>query len=396
MRTGTANTYDNALQQLFQRQSNLAAQQEKLSSGNQVNRASDDPQAAALAERAMVKISRVETDQRALEVQRGALSIAETTLGDATELVRSVRDLVIQAGNAGNLPADRSILAKKMSDLRDQLLTLANRSDNNGVPLFGGLGSSTAPFADIPAGVQYQAIAGQRATTATGLPGAMNGQAIWMDVKSGNGSFEVGLNAANTGAAWTDAGTVTAPGALTGNNYSLNFSVVNGLTTYAVVNTTTSATVATGQPYTDGAPVQFDGMAIIVHGQPANGDSVSVAPSAQTNIFKLLDDAIKGVDNQPGGNKMSQTVALALKQIDTGLDKLQAARSQAGVWLNRADNIANTQEARTIALKDDKARAIELDMVKGISDFKLLETGYQAALQSYAQIQKLSLFNFIN
>ena len=396
MRTGTANTYNNALQQLFQRQSELAAQQEKLTSGNRVNRARDDPQAAALAERAMVKISRVETDQRALEVQRGAISTAETTLGDATELVRSVRELVIQSGNAGNLPADRSVLAKKMSDLRDQLLTLANRSDSNGVPLFGGLGSSSAPFADIPAGVQYQAIPGQRSTTTTGLPGAMNGQAIWMDVKSGNGSFEVGLNVANNGAAWTDAGTVTAPGALTGNNYSVNFSVVNGLTTYDVVNTTTSVTVATGQPYTDGAPVQFDGMSIIVHGQPANGDAVSVAPSAQTNIFKVLDDAVRGVDNQPGGNQMSQTVALALKQIDTGLDKLQAARSQAGVWLNRGDSISSAQEARTIGLKADKSRAIELDMVKGISDFKLLDTGYQAALQSYAQIQKLSLFNFIN
>jgi flagellar hook-associated protein 3 FlgL len=396
MRTGTANTYDNALQQLFQRQSDLAAQQEKLTSGNRVNRASDDPQAAAQAERAMVRISRVETDQRALEVQRGAISTAETTLGDATELVRSVRELVIQSGNAGNLPGDRTILAKKMSDLRDQLLTLANRSDSNGVPLFGGLGSTSAPFADVPAGVQYQATPGQRSTTTTGLPGAMNGQAIWMDVKSGNGTFEVGLGAANTGAAWTDAGTVTAPGALTGNNYSVNFSVVNGVTSYDVVNTTTSVTVAAGQPYSDGAPVQFDGMSVVVHGQPANGDSVSVAPSAQTNIFKVLDDAIRGVDNKPGGNQMSQTVSLALKQIDTGLDKLQAARSQAGVWLNRADSITSAQEARTIALNGDKSRAIELDMVKGISDFKLLDTGYQAALQSYAQIQKLSLFNFIN
>ena len=35
-------------------------------------------------------------------------------------------------------------------------------------------------------------------------------------------------------------------------------------------------------------------------------------------------------------------------------------------------------------------------MVKGISDFTRIQTGYQAALQSYAQVQKLSLFNFIS
>ena len=396
MRTGTANSYDNALEQLFRRQSDLAAQQEKLSSGKRVNRASDDPQAAALAERAMVGIDRVATDQRALEVQRGAIAAAESTLGEATDLVRRVRDLVIQAGNGGNLPADRGILAKQMADLRDQLLTLANRSDSNGVPLFGGLGSSTAPFADLPAGVQYQAIAGQRATTATALAGAMNGQAVWMDVASGNGSFKVGLNAANTGTAWTDAGSVTAPGALTGNNYSVTFTVAAGVTTYNVVNTTTSTTVATAQPYKDGAPIQFDGLSIMVHGQPQSGDAVSVAPSTQTNIFKVLDDAISSVDNKPGGNLMSQSVALSLKQIDTSLDRLQAARSQAGVWLNRADSITGAQEARTISLQGDQSRAVDLDMVKGISDFNLAQTGYQAALQSYAQIHKLSLFNFIN
>jgi flagellar hook-associated protein 3 FlgL len=34
-------------------------------------------------------------------------------------------------------------------------------------------------------------------------------------------------------------------------------------------------------------------------------------------------------------------------------------------------------------------------MVKGISDFQNQQTGYQVAMQTYAQIQKLSLFDFI-
>ena len=84
MRTGTANTYDNALQQLLQRQSDLAGQQEKLTSGKRVNRASDDPQAAALAERAMVKINRVETDQRAVPESLVRISVG---LEDPAELI---------------------------------------------------------------------------------------------------------------------------------------------------------------------------------------------------------------------------------------------------------------------------------------------------------------------
>jgi len=131
-------------------------------------------------------------------------------------------------------------------------------------------------------------------------------------------------------------------------------------------------------------------------GKPANADTVTVAPSAQTNVFKVMDDAIRSIDNAPGNHKVTQAVTLALAQIDSSLERLLAARSQAGDWLNRADTITSTQEARTLSLEADRSKAEDLDVAKGISDFNKLQTGYQAALQSYAQIQKLSLFNFIN
>ncbi len=396
MRIGTSNNYDTSVDHLLRRQSEQVAQQEKLSTGQRVNRASDDPVAAAQAERAHVRLSRIDTDQRALEVQRTAIATSESTLGEASALLQSARDFVISAANAAYTPAERSTIAKHMATLRDQLITMANRTDSNGIPLFGGLGSTGAPFADVPAGVQFQGIAGQRGATTTALPGAMNGQAIFMRVPSGNGTFEVGLAPGNTGAAWTDAGTVTTPAALTGDSYSINFSVVGGVTTYDVVNTTTAATLVSGQPYTDGNSIQFDGQSVMVHGAPANGDSVATAPSVQINIFQVLDDAIAGIDNKPGGNKLTQSVTLSLVQMDAALERLQAARGQAGDWLNRADSITNTQAAKTLSLHEDRSRALDLDMVKGISDFNKFQTGYQAALQSYAQVQRLSLFNYIN
>ena len=46
MRIATANTYDNALEQLYKRQSELSQQQERVSTGQRVNRPSDDPAAA--------------------------------------------------------------------------------------------------------------------------------------------------------------------------------------------------------------------------------------------------------------------------------------------------------------------------------------------------------------
>ena len=395
MRIATANTYDNALEQLYKRQSDLSQQQEKISTGQRVNRPSDDPVAAAQAERVMTRLARIDVDQRALESQRAALATAESALGEATTLVQGSRDLVISALNAGYSPRDRATIANQIASLRDQLFALSNRTDGNGIALFGGLGSSGAPFADTTPGVSFQATAGQRAATATALPGAMDGQAIWMDVPTGNGVFKVSLGGTNTGTAWSDAGSVVTPSAQTGNSYSVTFSVVNGVTTYDVVDTTAATTVSTAQPYKEGTPILFDGLLIVVNGAPANGDTISVAPSVQTNVFKVLDDAIASISNAPGGNKLTQTVNLALVEIDAALARMQSARGQAGEWLNRADAITNTQGARALSLEGDRSRAVDLDMAKGISDFNRFQTGYQAALQSYAQIQKLTLFNFI-
>ena len=407
MRLGSANTYDRALQNLYARQTELSNQQEKLTSGKNVNRPSDDPTSAAQAERALTRLARISSDNRSLEVQRSAITLAESTLGDATSLVQKLRELVITAGNAGYSASDRKSVAQEMRGLRDQLFALANARDANGTPLFGALGSASAPFTDSSGGVSFNGVAGQRASTETSIPGTMDGQAVWMNVASGNGSFALSTGTGNTGNLWTNTGQVLTPASLTGHNYTITFSVVGAATTYSVQDTTnipaTTVLPAPAVPpspnptYTPGQAITFDGLSLVANGAPANGDTVQVVPSTTTNLFKVMDDAITAIgDPNLTSSQRAQAVGLALTQVDTGMNQLQAARSQAGEWMNRADNIQDAQEGRTLQLSADKSRAEELDMVKGISDFTRFQTGYQTALQSYAQVQKLSLFNFIS
>ena len=407
MRLGSANTYDRALQNLYSRQTELSNQQEKLTSGKNVNRPSDDPTGAAQAERALTRLARISSDNRSLEVQRSAITLAESTLADATSLVQKLRELVITAGNAGYSASDRKSVAQEMSGLRDQLFALANARDANGTPLFSALGSASAPFTDSSGGVSFNGVAGQRASTETSIPGTMDGQAVWMNVASGNGSFALSTGTGNTGNLWTNTGQVLTPASLTGHNYTITFSVVGAATTYSVQDTTnipaTTVLPAPAVPpspnptYTPGQAITFDGLSLVANGAPANGDTVQVVPSTTTNLFKVMDDAITAIgDPNLTSSQRAQAVGLALTQVDTGMNQLQAARSQAGEWMNRADNIQDAQEGRTLQLSADKSRAEELDMVKGISDFTRFQTGYQTALQSYAQVQKLSLFNFIS
>lgn len=407
MRMSSANAYEKSLQILYARQSELAGQQEKLTSGKNINRPSDDPSSAAQAERAQTRLSRIASDRQALEVQRGALTLAESALGDSAGLLQRFRELTITAGNGGYNAADRLTIAKEMGGLREQLLSLANAEDGNGLPLFGGLGSASAPFVEGASGVVFNGLAGQQASTETSVPGTMDGQAVWMNVASGNGSFALSTGASNTGSLWSNTGQVLTPASLTGHNYTITFSVVGAATTYSVQDTTnippTTVLPAPAIPpaanpsYTPGQAISFDGLSLVANGAPANGDTVQVVPSTTTSLFKVMDDAITAIaDTNLTSSQRAQAVGLALTQVDNGMNRLQAARSQAGEWLNRADNIQHAQEGRALLFEADKSRAQDLDMVKGISDFTRLQTGYQAALQSYAQVQKLSLFNFIN
>jgi flagellar hook-associated protein 3 FlgL len=398
MRLGTANTYDNTLANLTSRQVGLADLQEKLSAGKRVVRASDDPTGAAQAERALTRSARVDTEQRALNLQRNSISIAESTLGDASDLLQRFRELVVNAGDAANNSTNRGSIAEEMTSLRDQLFAYANKQDSNGIPLFGGLGSPAFPFTDASTGVTFNGLPGQQSSTPVSIPSAMDGQAAWMNVPTGNGVFTLGLGGANTGTVWTDPGQVINPGALTGDNYTVTFTVsaaVPPVTTYDVVDTTTATPVPpAARPYIDGQTIQFDGLSFTAHGTPANGDTLQVAPSTRSDLFAVMDAAIAGIKGV-NGNVLTQNINLALVQVDTGMDRIRSARGQAGELLKRADIIDGNQQNKSIQLEADRSRAEDMDMVKGISEFQTQQTGYSAALQTYAQVQKLSLFNYL-
>jgi flagellar hook-associated protein 3 FlgL len=399
MRLGTANAFDRTLLNITNRQASLAELQEKLSAGKKVLRASDDPTGAAQSERAQTRITRVDIEQRALSLQKNSMSLAESTLGDAQSLMQQIRQLVVQAGDATLTPADRASLAQEMRSLRDQLFTYANKQDSNGVPLFGGLASANAPFVDLTTGVTFNGIPGQKSGGPVNIPSAMDGQAVFMNVPSGNGVFNMALGATNTGQLWTDPGRVLTPGLLTGDNYTVTFNVtatVPPVTTYDVVNTTTATPVLTAQPYVDGQDITFDGLSFVARGVPANGDTLAITPSTRTDIFAVVDAAITAVDGQPNGHVFTQNNSLSLSQLDSAMDRIQSARGTAGELLKRADIIDSNQEDKTIQLEADRSRAEDMDMVKGISQFETQQLGYNAALQTYAQIQRLSLFNYIS
>lgn len=410
-RLGSANTYDNALRNISNRQSALSGLQENLTSGKKVVRASDDPTGAAQAERALNRISRIQTDQRALESQRNSIVMAESTLGDVTNALQNFRELVVSAGNATLTAADRKTIALQLTGLRDQIFAASNTKDTNGLPLFSALGSALAPFSGPTAPPQdytFDGLPGQSASSEVAIPFALDGDSAFMHQPARDGVFNVSTSTIPAPRTLTTSSVaVTNSAAVTGAAYAVKITGVDTTTTpgttaitYDVTATppgTTTSQIAPGYPSSQAANIAVAGMpglSLTITGTPAVGDTVTVEPSP--SIFSVLDNAIRDIGSAANGNAATQAVSQALGNIDIGMGRVSAIRGQAGDLLNRADSISANQDKRSIQLEADRSRAEDLDMVKGISDFQKEQTGYQAALQSYAQVQKLSLFNYIS
>lgn len=410
-RLGTANMYDNTLRNLGARQTDLSNLQENLTSGKRVVRASDDPVSAAQAERALNRIARIQNEQRALETQRNAVAQAESSLGDAVALVQNIRELIVNAGTGTLTTRDRATIANQIEGLRDQLTTVANRKDTNGIPLLAALGSALQPFVGPLSGnpdYVFSGLPGQGAAQGVGLPNTLDGDSAFMFHPQRDGAYTANVSPlANDRQLTTTAVKPTNLALVTGDNYSITFSAVGpGATpgtltaTYTITNTTTSVASppVTVPDFPDNKPLTIGitgvpGLSFDITGIPANGDTITLQPSA--SIFSTIDAAVAGLRGAANSNAAAQAVGQALANIDTGLERIHNMRGFAGELLNRADRITGDQEKRSIQLEADRSRVEDLDMIKGISDFQNQQTGYEAALKSYAQVQRLSLFNFL-
>lgn len=428
-RLGTASMYDRTINNISKQQSELASQMEHASAKKRVIRASDDPVAAAQAERARTRLTRIETDQRQLDAQTATITYGESTLGDINSTLQQFRSLVVNAGNGVFNQTQRDTLVEQLQSLRDQILSYTNRKDSNGLPLFRGLDtSSDMPFSNGTSNIQ----SGQPNSNEYTITNSLNGALAFFSGKTGNGVLASEIGSANKGTAWADVGVIKDPSAATAlidpKQMQVALSVdATGNTSYQLFEVDTSVTPNTSTPvalkkidgtpmldnqtppqpvysapYKSGDAIYVAGMALTITGKPQNGDTFTVKPSEDMSIFETLDQAIATVKNNGNSDGSTNSGALAhglaksLAQIDTQLNRVSTVRGVAGDLLNQAERMGTTLAARSEQMETQRSAAEDLDMVAALSELKTQETAVSAALQSYASIQKLSLFNYIN
>lgn len=399
MRITTANTFERSIDILQRRAVDMGHSQDQLISGKKIAKASDDPTGAARVERALAREARADASQRGLEASRSNMTLAETALGDITELMHQVREQVVQAGNPAYSDAQRKDIAMVIKGLRDQMLKSANSGDGAGGFLFGAQGASSPPFVDAPGGVEFRGTQGETmAASGEPLPLTSDGGAVLLRAAAGNGVFVTSPAAGNGSQAWISSGSVVDPAAITGDAYEISFAVDpgTGATTYDITRGG-AATSAVGVPYVSGKAILHDGMSFAVNGQPSNGDRFDLTPSADDlSIFDALDRLTDELA-QPNrsGAQRTQTIQNALRDLDSSLSNVVGERARLGGVLTRIDTVEGRLNDDRLLAQTERSTAEDVDMVQAVSDFSTKQTSYNAALQAYAMVQKLSLFDYI-
>lgn len=273
----------------------LQRTQEKVSSGKEISRPSDDPSGVASALQFRGSIQRADQLARNADDGLSWLSVADGALMGMQTVLGRARELAVRGGSAALNAADREALAKEVDGLRENALSIANTS-RLGRPLFSGNAVPTPPAADVAYSSSY---------TYQG-----------------------------------DAGAVT-------------------------------------RMVAEGVSVQVN----------LTGPEVFGPPGA--DVFSTLNQLAVNLRTNPSALPASLTaIDTASTRVLTGLAQVGSRVNQIESARDRTDSIKSGQES---ALADIES----VDLAKALTDLKLQETAYEAALGVSARSLQLSLLDFL-
>ncbi|MES2423184.1 MAG: flagellar hook-associated protein FlgL [Pseudomonadota bacterium] len=397
MRVASLQSTQSAMTGIQARQAEQDRLQNQLSTGLRVNAPSDDPVAAAQAELARSRMSRVAQDQRAAQLSTSLLVSADNALAQGVDLMQDMRDTLVAAANGSYSPAERGILADALRASRERLLAVANARDSSGGFVFSGQGSADAPLSGSSSPNYIPAPGEQRLGEQGRYAGNVDGRACFVALPQGNGVFLAASAAGNTGSGTISPGHVSNASQLTGHDYQITITGVPGALQYTVVDATAGTTLSSGTSYDDGAAIAIDGQTVVLDGTPSPGDRFDLKPAGQQSVFQTVDDAIALLENTAiPASLYAERLQGIQTSLDGALDQMVFMRTKVGEELNTTDNALAANAQYDLQLQTRRSDLRDLDYAKAVSEMQVNQTALQAALKSYASFARLSLFDTLS
>jgi len=419
MRISSSTVYDAGVLTMQQQAEALMKTQQQVASGRRIVTPADDPVGAAR----VLELSQSKSINEQYGANNGtagdSLSLEESVLGNITQLLQQARDVTVSAGDPVLGRSDRASLANELRSSYQQLLGLANSTDGSGQYLFSGYRGTTRAFSETSPGVvRYNGDQGQRLIqigASRQIPVSDAGDEVFQRIATGNGSFMTAAGGTNAGTAVIDAGTVVDPAkwAASNGDFTIKFAVSGGATTYDIVDNANGDSLLTGnaaaappypRSYTSGSAIDFSqvgppafdfGTHVNISGTPSDGDTFTIKPSANQDVFKTLDDLANLLQNSNGGAALANGLSGAQRNLDNAIDKVLSVRSSAGSRLKELDAAKNAGDDQSLQYSQTLSRLQDIDYAQAVSQLTQLQTNLEAAQKSFLKITGLSLFSYL-
>jgi flagellar hook-associated protein 3 FlgL len=400
MRISTATFQNDAVSQMDALEAALQQTQTELSTGSQIQNAADNPIGAAQVNQMNVEVSATTQYVTNSNLANTNLGLEEQALSNATSIMQNAISLATEANNSALSPANRADIATQLQQDLQSLTSIGNSTDSSGNYLFGGYSNTSPPFTQSGGTVSYngsdQVIQVQISSNQS-ISGGDTGATAFMNIPTGNGTFTVSAGSANTGAASIGGGTVTNPTqyaaaeAAGAGAYTISFTDPSD---YQV--TDSNGNVVTSGAYTDGGSISFNGAQVTLNGTPAAGDSFTVAPAGTSSAFSALSNLITTLNSTTLNNgQLTTQINAALQQIQNSVTNFSNVSASVGARINAITAAQSTATSVTTTLKTNISTLQSTDYTQATTQLSSEELALQAAQESYASLEKLSLFNYI-
>ena len=407
--------------------SDMQGIQEKIASGNKINRASDDPMGAVNLSAAREQRTLIEQFSKNSDLANMRLDLSDKTLDEMATVLTRMTELTATAGNGVYDGFSHQAILNELKQLSEVALSLANTSDSMGRPLFAGRSSVDVPFTkNVDGTVVYHGDRGQHSvqvseslTTLTGIDGG----SAFMRVETPNGRrsvFEVIQSAMNS----IETGAQIKGQATGGNKTRLDFTLPSKTETWSF---TLSGNAGSAQITAEVARDNLGAMVTEINRftsqtsvsaaiDSATGDmiltditegeikiediSISGQDSASEKLtsyveFTKLDGSLAAIGPTVKLTDRDQLIAYNISSMSAAMDSISNKRSLIASQMSKNGMQKDVLESRKLVVDRDVSKLNDTDLAEMITKLQGQMTNLEAAQAAFSKIGQQSLFDYL-
>jgi flagellar hook-associated protein 3 FlgL len=413
------------LQQFSSTTEKLQDLQNKISTGQNILKASDDPIGSVQLSGLNVVKDQIEQFERNVNSASGRISLLDKNLENLSSIMVRVQELVIQASSDTLGASDRHILALEVDEMKNEILSISNAQDSKGSYLFSGYKTSTRPFVeDISGKINYKGDRGLSSLSISEsrvIETTLDGGTLFEAVKNTSGNnisiflmledISNSIRSASTGVesvkangkaeltfqnknpgTWTfdltgNLGTKTISTEITGEDPSEFVNQINLSSTGVTATINSDGKTITLTDNTNG-PIQIKNLSVY---------GINSAQKDPTSFFSVQPK--DGIGNNIGTlQKLFDNNQLPSKQIDNiSATQVHISNNRGSVGARTNSLLRQTEllADRHLAVEKDVNDLNEADLAELVTNLQSMLTSMQASQQSFVKISQLNLFDYI-